>query len=50
MEAIEGYLEVKTEQLKNRTRGEEVEVIVEGSPLSWRDVVKAVEKVGFRTG
>jgi len=33
-EAIEGYLEVKAEQLKERTRGEKVEVIVEGpSPL-----------------
>ena len=28
-EAIEGYLEVKAEQLKERTRGEEIEVIVE---------------------
>ncbi|MFQ5761941.1 MAG: type II toxin-antitoxin system HicB family antitoxin [Candidatus Bathyarchaeia archaeon] len=28
-EAIEGYLEVKAEQLKERTRGEKVEVIVE---------------------
>jgi len=33
-EAIEGYLEVKAEQLKERTRGEKVEVIVEApSPL-----------------
>jgi predicted RNase H-like HicB family nuclease len=33
-EAIEGYLEVKAEQLKQRTRGEKVEVIVEApSPL-----------------
>lgn len=33
-EAIEGYLEVKVEQLKERTRGEKVEVIVEApSPL-----------------
>ena len=28
-EAIEGYLEVKAEQLKERTRGEKVEVVVE---------------------
>jgi predicted RNase H-like HicB family nuclease len=33
-EAIEGYLEVKAEQLKQRTRGEKVVVIVEApSPL-----------------
>lgn len=33
-EAIEGYLEVKAEQLKERARGEKVEVIVEApSPL-----------------
>jgi predicted RNase H-like HicB family nuclease len=28
-EAIEGYLEVKAERLKERTKGERVEVIVE---------------------
>ena len=33
-EAIEGYLEVKAEQLKQRTRGEKVVVVVEApSPL-----------------
>ena len=33
-EAIEGYLEVKAEKLREQTRGERVEVIVEApSPL-----------------
>jgi len=33
-EAIEGYLETKAEQLKRRTEGEKVAVVVEAPPAS----------------
>jgi cbb3-type cytochrome oxidase cytochrome c subunit len=48
-EAIEASLEVKAEQLKQRTRGEKVVVIVEAaSPLV--AYVRALGKVGFKIG
>jgi uncharacterized lipoprotein len=50
-EAIEPSLEVKAEQLKQRTIGEKVVVILEAPlPLSWREVVRALGKVGFKFG
>ena len=47
-EAIEASLEVKAEQLKQRTRGEKVVVIFEATSFSWREVVRAFGKVGFK--
>jgi uncharacterized lipoprotein len=49
-EAIEAHLEVKAEQLTQRTRGEKVVVIFEAASLSWREVVRALGKVGFKIG
>ena len=47
-EAIEAHLEVKAEQLTQRTRGEKVVVIFEAISLSWREVVRALGKVSFK--
>jgi len=33
-EAIEGYLEVKAELLRNKVKGEKVEVVVEAPPVT----------------
>jgi hypothetical protein len=48
-EAIEAYLEVKAEQLKQRTRGEKVVMIFEAaSPRGVK--LSALGKVGFKIG
>jgi predicted RNase H-like HicB family nuclease/predicted RNA binding protein YcfA (HicA-like mRNA interferase family) len=47
-EAIEGYLEVKTELFDRKIKGEKAEVIVEAPLLFWRKVVKALTKAGFQ--